>query len=144
ARARGAVDPEGVGVHPAGAARDHDRLRLRPRGAQPPDRVLQVRGAGRGHQHRPARARSARGARARRRPTALVRQRARVVGRGTAASISRRARLLSVWVGQLWETRPYSTYNWPATTRVPSGARRSTTNSPIRMLSPVRSVTTLP
>ncbi len=60
-------------VHPAGAARHHDRLRLRARGTEPADRLLQVRRAGRGHQHRAARARAARGARARRRSPSLVR-----------------------------------------------------------------------
>src|SRR5439155_1475629 len=45
---------------------------------KPPDRVLQVRRARRGHEHRPTRARATAGARARRRPAALVRQRAGV------------------------------------------------------------------
>src|SRR2546427_4914021 len=49
ARARGRADPQGAGVHPAGAAGDHDRLRIRSRGAEPADRVLQVRRAGRRH-----------------------------------------------------------------------------------------------
>ena len=51
--------------HPARTPGDHHRLRLRPRRPEPAHRVLQMRLDGRGHQHRPPRARVAGGARAR-------------------------------------------------------------------------------
>ena len=57
--------------------------------AQPADRLLQVRGAGGGHEHRPPRARAARGARPRRRPQALVRELTRPavrIGRAPSAT----------------------------------------------------------
>ena len=69
---RGA-DPQGAGVHPEGAAHHLDRLRLRPRGPVAAHRVLQVRGAGRGHQYRAPRAWPSGSARARGRSEAVVR-----------------------------------------------------------------------
>ena len=61
--ARGPADPEGARIHPARAAGRHHRLRLRPRGAEPPDRLLQVRRPRGGHQHRSPRAGPARSSR---------------------------------------------------------------------------------
>ena len=58
------LDPQGAGIYPAGAAGDHHRLRLRPRGPEPTHRLLQVRFGGGGHQHRPPRTRAAGGPRA--------------------------------------------------------------------------------
>ena len=73
ARARGRPHPESARVHPARAPRDYHRLRLRPRGAEPTDRLLQVRRPRRRHQSRSSRAGPARGPRARERCSPLVR-----------------------------------------------------------------------
>ena len=51
-----------AGVGAAGASHPLHRLRLRPRGAGAPHRLLQVRGHQPGRQHRPSRAEAARGA----------------------------------------------------------------------------------
>jgi hypothetical protein len=48
-----ALIPQGAGIHPQGAAGHQHRLRLRSRGPVAAHRLLQVRGPGRGHQHRP-------------------------------------------------------------------------------------------
>jgi hypothetical protein len=62
-------------------------------GLSRPHRVLQMRGAGRGHQHRAPRARPAGSARARRRSEAVVRgARARVIGEPGCSSLRTRAR----------------------------------------------------
>ena len=69
-----AADPEGARVHPARAAGRHHRLWIRPRGAEPAHRLLQVRRARRGHQHRPPRAGPPGSARARVRSRPLLRE----------------------------------------------------------------------
>ena len=71
------TDPPRAGVHPARAAGDHHRLRLRPRGPEPAHRALQVRLDGGGHQHRAARTGAAGGACARGGSQAVLRHRRR-------------------------------------------------------------------
>ncbi|MEZ5856150.1 MAG: hypothetical protein R3D67_15890 [Hyphomicrobiaceae bacterium] len=68
------VDPQGAGIYPQRTARHQYRLRFRPRGTVAADCLLQVRGAGRGHQHRTSRAGAARGSRAAGRSDAVVRR----------------------------------------------------------------------